>query len=397
MTTPYLPNHIGNRLPNKDSHSSKKVAHLPSSLNTSLSPIASAVKVSLVGLVGLSLVHGAAQAATIQVTSNSDDSTNNANCTLREAITAFNSPSSLPLSSDNNASVTLTTGCVLTGTASSDDTITFSPNLPNNTIVLNQGELEITENADVTINASTIDGGIIVDGDNSFRVFDIYGATVSIDSLTITNGSHLFGTGGGGGLFADSYASVEVKNSTVSNNTVAIPARGGGGIEVNSSSSVTLINSLVEGNTAYGSSGGGGIRAARDSTLVLIDSTVNNNTAQPINGFGGSGGGIVAGGSSLELQNSVVSNNMASSNGGGIDAVSVRSFVIANSTVTNNITSRDGGGIGLGGPSGVFNSGITYELTNSTVSNNTAGRSGGGIHIIGRLNINIDNLSLIHI
>lgn len=89
------------------------------SIKPVLSPISKAVRLSLFGL---SLVHGASQAATIEVNSHLDD--NGTDCTLRQAIVSMN----------NGTSAGLQGGCVYTGTLGVADAISFEDNLASNTI-----------------------------------------------------------------------------------------------------------------------------------------------------------------------------------------------------------------------------------------------------------------------
>ena len=83
-----------------------------------LSPLASAVKIALVGF---GVAHGAANAATIEVNSNLDDGTD---CTLQDAITSFNNGALQP-------------SCVNIGGAfGTNDTINIADSIAGDTIVL---------------------------------------------------------------------------------------------------------------------------------------------------------------------------------------------------------------------------------------------------------------------
>ena len=347
---------------NKETRSYKKIADLPSSLNTSLSPIASAVKTSLAGLVGLSLAHGAAQAATIQVTSNSDDRANGADCTLREAITAIN----------NAPRIALNNGCVLTGTFGNNDTVTFSSNMPGNTIVLNQGDIGIFGDITISINAASVTGGITIDANESSRVLTISrNGAVSLNNLTIMNGSS---SDTGGGIRANPGSSVELIDSKLLDNYASF----GGGIYAREAS-ITVIDSTISGNSA---GDGGGISAYESSTVELNNTTVSNNTAAR-------GGGIeVVSGTTLELRNSTVTNNSAIINGGGIHAGLpyrdggtvvnvVNSTLSSNKTTGESRTNPDSNG----GAIFAINS-STITVSNSTLNGNSAFDDGGAIHAV---------------
>lgn len=83
----------------------------------------------------------------------------------------------------------------------------------------------------------------------------------------------------------------------------------------------------------------------------------------------GCGGGIYGEAGSLEINDSIVCNNMAYS-GGGLCNLEGSQFV-TNTIVRKNEATENGGGIAM--PMGFV------ELTHSIVSNNTAGQNGGGV------------------
>ncbi len=154
-----------------------------------------------------------------------------------------------------------------------------------------------------------------------------------------------------------------------------------GGALRNDLASVTLVDVAVTGNTSTGHGGAiytrgetENIGTATRFTLVLIDSLVTGNTA------GGSGGGIYNDKDHVEIYNSVIENNQATLDGGGIFTEGNPSFnneigtlyFRDRSLLNNNRALRNGGGI--------FAINDHVEVFNSTVSNNTAGVNGGGIY-----------------
>src|SRR5438034_7423063 len=90
------------------------------------------------------------------------------------------------------------------------------------------------------------------DGNAQSRVFSVNpGKTVTIDGLTVANGSSEFY---GGGIYNDS-AALTVTNCVLSGNS----AYSGGGIRnesANGGATLTVTNSTISGNSA---AGGGGI------------------------------------------------------------------------------------------------------------------------------------------
>jgi hypothetical protein len=292
------------------------------------------------------------------------------------------------------------------------------------TITLTSGELVV--NKSVTIRGPGKTHGSL-SGNGASRVFHIMpGATVTLSSLTITNGNA--GTSGfpanaGGGIFND-HAQLTLRDCIVSGNTAR---RYGGGVFSNSSgggsASLTLVNTTVSGNAAefititgnvlrgYGGgilSGGGFLSAdpSGNASLTLENSTVSGNRA-------GFGGGIFndgfSGNATTTINNSSVSNNTAKwpqdrddpilSGGGGIynnGDSGVATVTVAGSTVSGNIsgeffqgeefvlTPGNGGGIYNDGLGTIRPGNAMVTLTNTNVIGNQArsnddGGAGGGI------------------
>ena len=319
--------------------------------------------------------------------------------------------------------------------AANGDTISISA---TGMILLTSGELFVTKSLNIVGPSPDL---LAVDGDHLSRVFHIGpNTTVSISSLTVTNGfdteaslergggiyndhatltvsncavngnlSTRVGAGGivndayegsatltivnsilsgnstiylGGGIFnlgEDGSATVTILNSTVSGNM----AEGGGGVynlsRGTGSAVVTVIASAVSGNSAS-REGGGGITNERNgqgsATLTVIASTLSSNSAS----YGG-GGGIVNAAGIVEIRGSVVSGNSAGGGGGivNLDAgTGSTTLTIANSTLSSNSASYAGGGIlnVSGGGTAVV------QIVNSTLSGNSA-TNGGAIFTIG--------------
>ncbi len=73
--------------------------------------------------------------------------------------------------------------------------ITFAPNLSGATITLSN---TLTINANLTIDASALPGGLQINGNGSVQIFNVASTTVFLDSLTITNA---YSTNSGGGIY----------------------------------------------------------------------------------------------------------------------------------------------------------------------------------------------------
>nr|MBA3711323.1 tandem-95 repeat protein [Pyrinomonadaceae bacterium] len=261
-----------------------------------------------------------------------NDGVCDADCSLREAVTAANADPSA-------------------------EKITFSV---TGTITLTNVMPDLTSN--LTISNTQV-GSVTVSGNNSSRVFVVAGrATVGINNLTISNGNAT--NDYGGGIYSN--GTLNITNSTLSNNS----AQYGGAIFNNGV--LTVTDSTINDNAA--SSFGGGIFNV--NILTVTSSTISNNSAYH-------GGGINSGGP-LSVTNSTFSGNVAIYYGGGIFNVSI--LTVTNSTFSDNSASfYDGGGI---------YSRNTLTITNSTVSGNSASNSrGGGIRNDGTLTVTSSTIS----
>lgn len=260
-------------------------------LPPALSPLATAVRIAIVSL---TLAHGTAQAATIEVDSNLDDGTD---CTLRDAIVSMN----------NGA---LESGCINTGsTFDLDDTISFAAGLAGDTITLENGQLSINPGISVKIDATAVDG-VTVDANGQSRVFDVDGATLAINNLIVTGGEGQYG----GGIFAHNSSSIEVSNSTLTKNTAGVR---GGAISLSENSSANIDNSTLSANSA---SAGGGVSATSSSANITNSNLYRHKVS-------GSGGSVYAQNSAVEITNSTLTNSSAGNSGGIIHATGLESVV----------------------------------------------------------------------
>lgn len=135
----------------------------------------------------------------------------------------------------------------------------------------------------------------------------------------------------------------------------------GGGVFL-AYSSMNIRNTVITNNTA---TYGGGVRQY-SSTMNVENSTISNNEATD------DGGGFYISYGTVTIQKSTIGDNEAADNGGGIYNYGTN-LMIQTSTIDNNSTvDYDGGGI--------YSAGGYIDIRISTLSNNTAGRNGGGIY-----------------
>jgi CSLREA domain-containing protein len=190
------------------------------------------------------------------------------------------------------------------------------------------GDLDITDAVTITGAGAS---AVIIDGNNSDRVFDIYpNGTTTISGVTIRNGNPGAAHGG------------------------AILSAGEGGNVV----TLNLSNVIITGNTAVEL--GGGI--ASSDVLSLTDVTVSNNVCAEIGCFGG---GLYNAGPTT-LNRVTVSGNSATAGGGGIGA----DFDL---TLTNVTLSGNSANLGAA----IEQKTGLATLTNVTIKGNTASAGGG--------------------
>jgi CSLREA domain-containing protein len=197
--------------------------------------------------------------------------------------------------------------------------------------------------------ALTIDGSnqtIVIDGSNDMSPVQIMvvnsGATLTLNDLTIENGSNSSGNGGA----IDNEGTLTVIDSTLSGNS----ATNGGGIFNNFFASLTVANSTFSDNDA--TNVGGCIY--NPGTLSVSNSTFSDNDATNV-------GGCIQNNGTLSATNSTFSGNSTGAAGGTIENEATLS--VTNSTFSGNSATTAGGGI--------FNVNAT-TVTNVTFSGNSA-------------------------
>jgi hypothetical protein len=95
------------------------------------------------------------------------------------------------------------------------------------------------------------------------------------------------------------------------------------------------------------------------------------------------GGGIFNNDAALTISNSVIRDNYAQDDGGGIYSYSAEgSVTVVNSTISGNRAGATGDGNAYGG--GIYSQDSPVVTRNSTVSGNNSGGDGGGIYMSGR-------------
>lgn len=204
---------------------------------------------------------------------------------------------------------------------------------------------ELLVDKSITISGPGADN-LIINANATSRVFYMgSGRTVTLSGLTITNGNVAVIQDNGGGIYND-HATLTLNGCRLTENLAGF----GAGIFSDGVSSAAM--------------------------LVLQNSTVSDNVAT-FSGGGIHNAGFGEGIATLEVVNSTLTGNTAPGDGGGIynDAeTGSATLQITNSTLSANSVN------GLGGA--VYNDGFaegsaSLAITNSTFSDNSAGQEGG--------------------
>ncbi|MFO0825891.1 MAG: choice-of-anchor Q domain-containing protein [Gemmataceae bacterium] len=354
--------------------------------------------------------------ATITVTSLADNVTVDGQVTLREAIKA----------AETNTSVD---GSI---PGSGADTIVFAPNLSGNIdLLLKDANTTFGPTGLVITTGVTIDGLANFTGANTIairraegagnmRLFAVdAGGSLTLKGVTLSNGKAVGGDGGGtgsvsrggggggaglgGAVFVDALGALTVTQSTITGNS-AIGGKGGvgavgtgytggaggGGLGGNGSNATGMATyganavggsgggpnpgtgggvTAAGGNGGFGGGGGGGgtgYVTYYNGTYYYYPGGAGGN-----GGFGGGGGsrGYYAPGGGAGTSNGGFGGGGGFTNYGG----GAGGFGGGSSSTTN---SSGGGGAGMGGA--IFSNGGPVTITNSTIFNNTAKGGDGG-------------------
>ena len=204
------------------------------------------------------------------------------------------------------------------------------------------------------------------------RVFDLdpgntLGHTYGFFDLAVRNGQAGFAFGGGISASSGSTPGndhLAVQRVELRNNATQLS---GGGIRANGPT--VVIDSIVAGNTA--SSDGGGLSFGGDAnTRVDVAYTTISGNSSTSNVSGGGGG--IHSTSSTFIYNATVSANLARFNGGGVLSTTASGRVsLYNVTLADNRADSDGNGSGVGG--GLRLEGNFATVQNSAFAGNRAG------------------------
>lgn len=328
---------------------------------------------------------------------------------------AFSANGQITVTNANNAGAGSFRQAVLDVAA--DGAIIFDASLNGTTITL---LTEVTIDKNIVINGSGNENTII-SGNGTTRVLLITAGNVTLNNLTTTDGSTLdsggaisitggttminnsiisdsqamgiLATQGGGGIYVTN-GSLTLNASTVTNNAAMGTSGSGGGILVGTGGSLTVNGSVISDNMANRAGGGIEVNAAAAVNISLNDTTLDGNTA---GSNPGNGGGLhITGASNATITGGVVTDNTATSEGGGLWNGS-GTMTITGTVITDNTASgaaADQGGGGIYNLSGTLNINAETQISNNTADG--AAGSGGGIlnDVGGKLTINGAEITL---
>ncbi|MBN2006326.1 MAG: S8 family serine peptidase, partial [Anaerolineae bacterium] len=186
----------------------------------------------------------------------------------------------------------------------------------------------------------------------------------------------------GGGIYATNNSTLNLTNATVGlsgsalGNRLGTSGNTGAGLYLAGGATGVLSNTVVVSNTfqTTGFTYGGGIYATGSSTVTLQDSRIEQHHAPSVSD--GRGAGLYLSNSTATLDNSQIINNTAGTVGGGVRMWVTSTLNVLNGSVIGYNTSLNGvgGGIAAGGTPDI-------NIDNAMLRNNTAATDGGAIYL----------------
>jgi predicted outer membrane repeat protein len=241
-------------------------------------------------------------------------------------------------------------------------------------------EATLGQGAVLTGELMGIAGGDIIGGDLTLNGNGVWVTGGGL--LTIAEGevAGCQGTVSVGTVFANAGGSVSMTGGWILGNT----AQRGGGIAVYQSAAFTMTGGEISGNTGIG--GGGGIYAVGDNSSSDKRPTLTLDVGKILyNNATGNGGGVLIFhqiGDFTIAKDVVISNNIAANNGGGIcvsDQSGMIKMVMTGGRISDNTASTSGGGIYATGNGTITMTG--GQISGNKALSNKGGEGGGGVFV----------------
>jgi CSLREA domain-containing protein len=208
------------------------------------------------------------------------------------------------------------------------DTITFAPNVFG-TITLGGTEILI-KNQSVNIVGYNKAETLTVSGNNATRIFNLDNSTVSVSGMTLTGGKAGIPNGLGGAIFGHSSNLTLDRVMITGNDANAYPA-----FYMTGGTTQRIVNSTISGNSAKNSPGIG----IHDTSLFMSNTTISGN----FDSDGGAAGlgALLCMSGALNIRNSTIAfNRVADGANAGIQ-LSGCALNIGNSIVAQNLASTN--------------------------------------------------------
>jgi hypothetical protein len=233
-------------------------------------------------------------------------------------------------------------------------------------------ESNITTSEPLTLNGAGADI-TIVDGNQQGRIFTLNN-NATLTQMTLRNGQtppepNIFNSGGGA-IRVGTGAQVLLQNMVIEGNATSGSAGPGGAIFT--TGNLTIDQSVIRNNTTQSSGG-----AIFQYSTVAAVVTVTHSLIEGNQSVQGTGGGIYAS-RGLVVVNSVIRENQAPTREGG--GITFQSFS-DNGTMRVDGSTIEGNRAVVG--AGISAAGSTVEIVNTTVSGNVASSYSGGVQVSG--------------
>ena len=234
---------------------------------------------------------------------------------------------------------------------------------------LNGGVVRLSENSTILIANSTFISNTA--GRDGGALYGIESSSIAVQKSSFTLNS---AADDGGVVYVQTNSSVSLARCDFNLST----ARDNGGVIFMSDSSTSIIE---DDNFTLNRAGdeGGALHGRQTCNITIDGSIFSNNTADD------TGGAVhIEQGSVISMNNSVFSYNRAESEGGGMFALTRSTVNISNTSFIYNMASEKGGGLAVDNSSVMVDRVYTQTFMpqNTIVNNNLATIEGGGIYLL---------------
>jgi hypothetical protein len=226
------------------------------------------------------------------------------------------------------------------------------------------GEMTVSQSLSINGPGRSV---LTIDGQQKSRIFNVATGTrdVSISDISLVRGRVVDPDHANGGAISSGAGNLRLERVSITE------------------------SSVVTGDGDFDSASGGGLIAG-GSSLTIISSTISGNS---VTSRRAAGGGIASGAKSVTITDSIIGNNTVTgpeASGGGISAAYSRpplgggapDLTLTGTTIADNVSTSTGGGISVNG--GLIVGGL---ITRNRTTGTASGSGGGGIYSTGDLTV----------